>query len=371
MALNQAQWTPAFSIGFSPDSQLCHGGLRNGRCKHREWKRKRDLRFQRCQPTLTFEQDLFDLFRISQILIRNPPTTGPPDHLTTHPHTIGQQWPPDSASSVRGNLIFPGAARCATKMFLPRRRKRADWPQFPSKSPLDPQCVGKDHSHSCRDFTDTVTIQVKHKYFHVPRDILVTNSVFFSEELGHDKPYKFFLVLDDVNVELFNIYINVLFELSSVPDLRLRTTLSAKTWLATIEFLLRLWQLSFRLTSFGVRFLVEEALRTQYFEQFTAAKWQGTYVDFSADQIRALLSKLQRGYEFCINELIPFQHEFVTACAKCPGQVVATCFDHLDPGFRAEVIKSFALRVADPKVTEKKRKNERKSERKAPKKRRS
>lgn len=86
--------------------------------------------------------------------------------------------------------------------------------------------------------------------------------------------------------------------------------------------------------------------------------------------MRQVLLALQKCYTLCENESIPFSKEFVTACAKCPGQMVATYFDHLDPGFRAEVAKTFALRMADPEVTQKKRVREDDDDSKALKKRR-
>ncbi|KAJ0121253.1 hypothetical protein J7T55_008416 [Diaporthe amygdali] len=223
------------------------------------------------------------------------------------------------------------------------------------------------------DFTDTVTIRAEQKFFKVPRALLIATSVFFAEELNQGEPKKFFLVLDDLDVELFNIYVNLLFESAFAPKFRIRGRhlSSARTFPGYIDLLLRLWQLCLRFRNSNLRLCVEEALMTQYFGEFTAEQWETVYVKFPEAHMRQLLSKLQRGYTMCVNESIPFAQDFVTACAKCPGQVVATCFDHLDPGFKAEVVKAFALRVADPKVTQRKRRCQEETEPKVLKKRQS
>lgn len=137
-----------------------------------------------------------------------------------------------------------------------------------------------------------------------------------------------------------------------------------------MEFLLRLWQLSHHFNSFRMCLLAEEALTTQYFLRFTAQKWDSAYVHSTEARTRKKLLALQKCYLLCKDESIPFAEEFVTACAKCPGQMVATYFDHLDPDFKAEVFKSFAIRVADPDVTQRKRVREDNSESRAFKKRR-
>lgn len=229
-----------------------------------------------------------------------------------------------------------------------------------------------NHSRSSSDFTDTVTIRVREKYFKVPRDLLITTSIFFDEELSYSTPPKFFLVLDDVDVKLFNTWINVLFESSFSPGFRIRSqnSSSAGSWTTNMEFLLRLWQLSHRFNSFRMCLLAEEALTTQYFLRFTAQQWEAAYVQSTEARVRKILLALQKCYTLCKAESIPFAEEFVTSCAKCPGQMVATYFDHLEPDFRAEVVKSFAIRVADPEVTQRKRVREDNSESKAFKKRR-
>lgn len=222
------------------------------------------------------------------------------------------------------------------------------------------------------DFTDAITIRVKDKYFKVPRDLLTTTSVFFDEELNYSTPKKFFIVIDDVNAELFNTYINVLFESSFRRNfkIRRRNASSPASGTANIEFLLRLWKLSHRFNNFDVCLLTEEALIKEYFAKFTAQRWEIAYVRSTKARLRQILLALQRCYTLCKDESIPFAKEFVAACAKCPGQVVATCFDHLDPGFRAAVVNLFAIRVPDPEAAQRKRAREDDSELKASKKRR-
>lgn len=201
---------------------------------------------------------------------------------------------------------------------------------------------------------------------------MTATSVFFDEELSYSTPKKFFLVLDDVDADLFNTYINVLFKSAFSPGFRLRNhnALSIASSTTNIKFLLRLWQLSHRLNSFRMCLLAEEALTSQYFAKFTAKQWEMAYVKCTEAHMRQILLALQKCYTLCKDESIPFEEEFITACAKCPGQMVATYFDHLDPGFRAEVVKTFALRMADPEVTQKKRVREDGDESKALKKRR-
>lgn len=213
---------------------------------------------------------------------------------------------------------------------------------------------------------------MRDKYFKVPRDLLTATSIFFDEELNYSTPKRFFLVLDDIDSDLFNTYINVLFESAFSPGFRIRrhTLSSPPSWISHIEFLLRLWQLSKRLNSFRMCLLTEEALTTQYFANFTAQRWEMAYVKSTEAHMRQILLVLQKCYTLCKVESIPFADDFVTACATCPGQMVATYFDHLDPGFRTEVVKCFAMRAADPEVTKRKRAREDEGESKAFKKRR-
>lgn len=207
------------------------------------------------------------------------------------------------------------------------------------------------------DFTDIITIRVKEKYFKVPRDLLTSTSIFFDEELSYTDPKRFFLTIDDIDAELFNTYINVLFESAFSTGFRIRNHNVSTTegWTADIELLLRLWQLSKRFESFRMCLVTEEALTTQYFRKLTAQRWEKVYVKYTEGHIRQILLALQKCYTFCKDESIPFATNFVAACAHCPGQMVATYLDHLDPGFRAEIVKSFAIRLADPEVARRKR----------------
>lgn len=201
---------------------------------------------------------------------------------------------------------------------------------------------------------------------------MTTTSVFFDEELNYNTPQKFFIVLDDVNAELFNTYINVLFESAFRRKFRIRRHNAPSTTNGTtnIEFLLRLWKLSHRLDSFKMCRLTEEALITEYFAKFTAQRWEVAYTRSTEGRMRRILLAMQKCYTLCKDESIPFEEEFITACAKCPGQMVANYFDHLDPGFRAAVVNLFSLRVPDPEVALGKRVREDSSEFKASNKRR-
>lgn len=213
---------------------------------------------------------------------------------------------------------------------------------------------------------------MKEKYFKVPRDLLTATSIFFDEELNYCTPRKFFLVLDDIDAKLFNTYINVLLESSFSPRYRIRKRngSSPADGTVNIKFLLRLWRLSKRLDSYVVCLLAEEALISQYFVKFTAQRWKSAFVKSTETRMRHLLSALQKCYTLCKAESIPFAEEFIIACAKCPGQMMATYFDHLDPDFRAEVMKCFAIRAADSKANQRKRVRKDDSEFKALKKRR-
>lgn len=112
-------------------------------------------------------------------------------------------------------------------------------------------------------------------------------------------------------------------------------------------------------------------MTTQYFASITPDRWEMVYVEHTEADVRQQLLALQECYTLCKDESIPFEEQIVTACANCPGQIVAAHFDHLDPGFKAEVVKSFAMRVADPKLAQRKRDHADESETKVSKKRRS
>lgn len=96
-------------------------------------------------------------------------------------------------------------------------------------------------------------------------------------------------------------------------------------------------------------------MKTQYFVKYTPTDWERIYVNQTEASVRKHVLALQGFYNTCREESIPFEKEFVLACANCPGQVVAAHFDCLEPGFKAEVVKSFAIRVADPNVAQRKR----------------
>jgi hypothetical protein len=234
---------------------------------------------------------------------------------------------------------------------------------------------GEDHSHSSSDFTDTISIRVKDKYFNVPRDLLIANSTFFDEVLSHSEPKKFFLVLDDIDADLFNTFVNMLFESYSSTTFKIRSRNDLSRG-PPCRFLLRLWKLSHRFNSHRMCLLAEEALKIKHLAKRTPSNWETYYVNNTEANVRQQLLNMQECYTICKDESIPFEEEFVTACANCPGQVVAAHFDHLDPGFKAEVVRSFAIRVADPnvaqrKLVQRKREHEDESESKGLKKRRS
>lgn len=235
---------------------------------------------------------------------------------------------------------------------------------------------GEQHLHSNSDFSDTISIRVKDKYFNVPRNLLTTTSTFFDEELNHSEPKKFFLVLDDIDDVVFNTFVNMLLEPHFSTTFRIREHNDGRN--SSCIFLLKLWKLSHRFNSHRVCFLAEEALRTQYLDKFTPKKWESYYVKYTKARARQNLLGLQECYALCKDGSIPFEEEFVTAGANCPGQMLATHFDHLDPDFRAEVMKRFAARVADPRLAlrrckwvQTKRDHENESELKISKKRRT
>lgn len=235
-------------------------------------------------------------------------------------------------------------------------------------------CDGEQHLHSNSDFSDTISIRVKDKYFNVPRNLLTTTSTFFDEELSHSEPKKFFLVLDDIDDVLFNTFVNMLLEPHFSTTFRIREHNDGRN--LSCHFLLKLWKLSHRFNSHRMCFLAQEALRTQYLDTFTPKKWDAYYVKYTKARARQNLLELQKCYALCKDESIPFEEEFVIAVANCPGQMLATQFDHLDPDFRAEVMKRFATRVADPrldqrKCAQRKRDHENESELKILKKRRT
>lgn len=230
-------------------------------------------------------------------------------------------------------------------------------------------CKRVDHSQWSSDFTDTISIRVKEKYFNVPRDLLIANSTFFDDALKHSVPKKFFLILDDIDADIFNFFINVLFESSCSATYKMSNP-NASICGRGPQSLLRLWKLSNRFKNLRICLLVEEALKTKYFGKCTPEVWESLYVQRSEDWVRRQLLGLQRCYKICKDESIPFEKEIVTTCGNCPGQVVAAHFDHLDPDFKAVVVKSFATRVADPKVAQRKRDHEDEGESKVSKKRR-
>ncbi|POS80736.1 hypothetical protein DHEL01_v200876 [Diaporthe helianthi] len=219
------------------------------------------------------------------------------------------------------------------------------------------------------DFTDTVSIRVKDKYFNVPRDLLVANSNFFDDALSHGEPKKFFLVLDDVDADIFNFFINVLLESSFSTTYKMSQHNASSRCRGTQSFL-RLWKLSHRFNNRVVCALAEEALRTQCFESSTPEYWEQRYIRNTEAWMQRRVRGMQQCYNLCKEESIPFERDFVIVCANCPGQVVADHFDQLDPGFRAEVMKTFAIRMADPQVTKRKRDHEDEGKRNASGKRR-
>jgi hypothetical protein len=182
-------------------------------------------------------------------------------------------------------------------------------------------------------------------------------------------PKKFFLVLDDVDADVFNSYINTVLQSSLVPTFNIPNP-NDPTRVPTCIFLLRLWKLSQRFDNHGICSLAEDALRVHYFKKTSPEHWETMYVTKTEAWIYRQLLAMQRYYTLCKNESIPFEDAFVTACSNCPGQVIAAHFEDLDPDFRADVMKSFAIRVADPKLAKRKRDHEDESETKVSRKRR-
>lgn len=230
-------------------------------------------------------------------------------------------------------------------------------------------CDGEQHSHSSSDFADIICIRVKDKHFNVPRNLLTTTSTFFDEELSYSEPKKFFLVLDDIDPVIFNTFINLLLEPYFLTSFRICQ--HNDRYGVSCKFLLKLWKLSNRFNNHRMCFLAEEALKTQYLAKSTPKMWESFYVKNTEARVRRNLLGLQECYALCKDGSIPFEEEFVIACANCPGQMLATHFDHLDLEFKAEVMKRFATRVADPMVAQRKRDHEDERELKVLKKRRS
>lgn len=207
-----------------------------------------------------------------------------------------------------------------------------------------------------------VTITVKGgKTFMFHKNILTKNSLYFDKALNGDfaESETLSINLDDIEAENFGLYACLVYPTTVVNvPLTLRQIWIRKS---TIRFswktLLRLWQLADRFLNRKISDMAKTELDTR-FQELSVDRWLNRYQTQDGAYVKSYVSLLDEAFRICEDEGIAFDCEFVTGLSNCPPQVFAEYVEELSDNFKTAVMKEFALRHADPKVTAKKRRME-------------
>lgn len=203
----------------------------------------------------------------------------------------------------------------------------------------------------------TITVQGGQSFsFH--KDVLIENSLYFEKALNGNfiESQTQSIDLDDIDAETFGLYASLVYPAAAIN----RSLSLSDVWTTgkTTKFpwkdILRLWQLADRFLNQKIMLIVRFELDKR-FGELSIDRWLGRYQNTKWSYIKAYVAGLNAAYRLCDLEGIPFQQRFIDGLGNCPPQILAECVEELDDDFKSAVVKKFALRLADPDVTAKKR----------------
>lgn len=238
-----------------------------------------------------------------------------------------------------------------------------------------------------------IRVKIQGKAFVISQAILTKNSKHFTKVVGDStmpslkrKTVTQTIEMDDVGPNAFQLYVDVINQLSADPDYELplkradgpgtktkgkakNTTGSTSTtstststsgrWRA--EQLLRLWQLGFRFGTPPVCRVANRAL-AQLFARFTPDAWRRVTSGgrFSTRGFRVLFGEMAVAWRLCRNNNsskvpLPYADRCVSALAAAPPRVFSSCIGELagEPDFQVEVATAFSKRMAEEKEKKK------------------
>lgn len=194
--------------------------------------------------------------------------------------------------------------------------------------------------------------------FHLHKDVLTNDSAYFKAAL--DGPFfegqAQSIDLDDIEAAHFGLYVSLAYPTAlSMKAVSLRDvwTLENTTKCSWTD-LLRLWQLADRFLNSKIVAVAQAELNERFIE-LSVDRWLSRYQNKAWPYIKKYVSDLNCAFRLCQDENLPFQDKYVTGLSHCPPQVFAECVEELDDDFRSAVTKAFALRLADPLLTARKR----------------
>lgn len=205
-----------------------------------------------------------------------------------------------------------------------------------------------------------VVISVKGgQTFHLHKDVLIKDSAYFEKALNglFTEARTQAIDLDDIEAETFGLYVSVVYPTAlseqKVSLCNVWPQVQGSTKYAWLD-LLRLWQLADRFLNIKVKEIAQEELDKR-FSKLSVESWLRRYNQCGWPHIKAAVSDLNRAFKVCVDENLPFECDFIRGLSNCPPQVFAECAEELDSEFLSPVSRLFALRLASPMVTAKKR----------------
>lgn len=241
-----------------------------------------------------------------------------------------------------------------------------------------------------------IKVKIQGKAFVISQAVLTKNSKHFTKVVGGSavpslkrKTVTQTIEMDDVGPNAFQLYFDVINQLSADPDYELplkraagpsnntkskaknttgntsTSTTSTSTSTSTsgrwrAEQLLRLWQLGFRFGTPPVCGVANRAL-AQLFARFTPDAWRRVASGgrFSMRGFRVLFGEMAVAWRMCRRPNdnnrtmppLPFADRCVAALAAAPPRVFSNCVGELagEPEFRVEVATAFSKRMAEEK----------------------
>jgi hypothetical protein len=191
-----------------------------------------------------------------------------------------------------------------------------------------------------------VTVKVQGEVFHVHKELLVKDSLYFEKALNGSflEGQTQEVVLDDILPADFGFYIDIVYRSFFIKKFVMRKEETGDS-LSTKQ-ILTFWQLSDRFLNNRLRDIAKESLEHRL-SLYSEQSWRKIYQKRPSSDIEGRIVRLQDAYNQCINSSLPFEEDIIDACANCPPQVYADCVHVMEPDFMALVSQKMIMKHAD------------------------
>ncbi|ROV92609.1 hypothetical protein VPNG_09865 [Cytospora leucostoma] len=192
--------------------------------------------------------------------------------------------------------------------------------------------------------------------FHLHKHVLTKDSLYFDRALNglFTEAQGQTIDLDDIEAEAFGLYVSLVYPTAlSEQEVSLCNVWQGPGKYAWLD-LLRLWQLADRFLNAKIKRIANEELDKR-FSKLSVDAWLHRYQVRTWPYIKATVSDLNCAFRVCVDENLPYEDAFIIGLSNCPPQVFAECAEGLDSDFLSPVAKLFAIRMASPTLTARKR----------------